>query len=106
MFEMSWLFIILFSGACVFIVFLLYLPAILELKRPRDPGPRQFLEVDWDLQKYLESRGRVVKMSFDVPHGDSLNIFVYEDDLEKLLHGDVDKVRIFLDDKTKKVMST
>ena len=37
-------FILLAFALCLFI-FLLFLPSILELKRPKDPGPRRIAEI-------------------------------------------------------------
>ncbi len=37
-------FILLTFALCLFI-FLLFLPSILELKRPKDPGPRKISEI-------------------------------------------------------------
>jgi hypothetical protein len=39
-----YLFIILTFALCTFIIFL-FLPLILELRRPKDPGPRKIVEV-------------------------------------------------------------
>jgi hypothetical protein len=43
MLEIPWLLILLILALCGFTVFL-FLPAILELKRPRDHGPRRILK--------------------------------------------------------------
>ena len=40
----SYLFILLILALCGFI-FLLFLPSILELKRPKDSGPRKIAEI-------------------------------------------------------------
>ena len=42
MLEIPWLFVLLIMALCGFTVFL-FLPSILELKHPRDHGPRQIL---------------------------------------------------------------
>lgn len=39
-----YLFILLILALCVFVI-LLFLPSILELKRPKDPGPRKIAEI-------------------------------------------------------------
>ena len=43
MLEISWLLIMLIAALCGFTIFL-FLPAILELKRPKNHGPRRILE--------------------------------------------------------------
>lgn len=53
MLETSWLLILLILGLCGFTLFL-FLPSILELKRPRDHGPRRIL-------KSVGERGTQVK---------------------------------------------
>jgi len=45
MLEIPWLLILLILALCGFAVFL-FLPSILELKRPRNHGPRRILESD------------------------------------------------------------
>jgi hypothetical protein len=39
-----YVFILLILALCAFI-FLVFLPSILELKRPKDPGPRKIAEI-------------------------------------------------------------
>jgi len=39
-----YLFILLILALCAFII-LLFLPSIIELKRPKDPGPRKIAEI-------------------------------------------------------------
>jgi len=68
MLETSWLLILLILGLCGFTVFL-FLPSILELKRPRDHGPRRILKSDGE-------RGTQVKVDSVEPLG--LPIFVKE----------------------------
>jgi len=43
------------------------------------------------------SRGKVVKLRFPVPENEPMRFFAFKEDVERLLDGELEYVRLFLD---------